>query len=58
MKRSDAIKFHTEEAAALDRLAAAAPGTPGGRQCASLARDHRSMADAARVGDYDTDLED
>ncbi|MGW2090374.1 hypothetical protein [Streptomyces sp. NPDC001880] len=58
MKRSEAIQFHTEEAAAADRLAGLAPGTPGARQCASNARDHRAMAEAARVGDYPTDLED
>lgn len=58
MKRSEAVQFHTEEAASYDRLAAAAPGTPGSRQCSALANNHRSMADAARAGDYDTDLED
>ncbi|MEV8398852.1 hypothetical protein [Streptomyces niveus] len=59
MNRAEAIKFHTEEAEASDRLAALAPGTPGARQCAANAADHRSYAEAARVGDYElADLED
>ncbi|MFJ8583646.1 hypothetical protein ACIRD2_03160 [Streptomyces sp. NPDC093595] len=58
MKRSEAIQFHTEEATTLDRTAALAPNSPGGRQCAELANDHRAMADAARLGDYPEDLED
>jgi hypothetical protein len=58
MKRSEAIKFHQEEAAALRRTAAEAPGTPGARQCRSHARDHENLADAARAYDYPEDLED
>lgn len=52
MNRSERIQFHTEEAASYDRTAALAPNTPGGRQCAELAADHRDLAEAARVGDY------
>ncbi|MEV4975542.1 hypothetical protein [Streptomyces scopuliridis] len=59
MKRTEAIKYHTEEAEAADRIAATAPGTSGADQLADNARDHRAYADAARVGDYDlADLED
>ncbi|QKW31502.1 hypothetical protein HUT11_35660 (plasmid) [Streptomyces seoulensis] len=52
MKRSERIQFHTEEAAALRVTAATASGTPGARQCLAAARDHDSLAEAARVGDY------
>lgn len=52
MSRSRRIQFHTEEATALRATAAEAPGTPGARQCLSQARDHDSLAEAARVGDY------
>lgn len=52
MKRSEAISYHTEEAAALRATAALADGTPGSRQCLAQARDHDSLAEAARVGDY------
>jgi hypothetical protein len=52
MKRNDRIRFHTEEATALRSTAALAPGTPGGRECLAQARDHDSLAEAARVGDY------
>ncbi|MGW1468439.1 hypothetical protein ACWCPT_29355 [Streptomyces sp. NPDC002308] len=58
MNRDEAIRFHTEEAAAADRIAATAPGTPGAAQHAASANDHRTLADAARLGDYPTDLED
>jgi hypothetical protein len=58
VKRSDAIQFHTEEAAALDRTAALDPSSPGGRQCAELAADHRELAEAARLYDYPEDLQD
>lgn len=58
MKRTEAIRFHNEEAAALRATAALAEGTPGSRQCLSHARDHEDLADAARVGEYPTDLED
>lgn len=58
MKRTDAVKFHTQEAAAARNRAAGAPGTPGGRELLAQARDHESMADAARLGDYPEDLED
>lgn len=57
-KRADVVTYHTEEAEAADRLASLAPGTPGARQCAANARDHRSLAEAARVGEYDIDLDD
>lgn len=46
------VQFHTEEAAAARALAARAPGTPGAQQCLANARDHESLAEAARVGDY------
>lgn len=52
MSRSSRIQFHTEEADALRATAAEAPGTPGASQCLAAARDHDSLADAARVGDY------
>jgi hypothetical protein len=52
MKPSEKVQFHTEEAAALRNTAALAPGTPGSRQCLAAARDHDSLAEAARVGDY------
>lgn len=57
MKRSEAIKFHTQEAAAARSLAAQAAG-PGSRELLAQASDHDSMAAAARVGDYPTDLDD
>jgi hypothetical protein len=52
MKRSERIQFHTEEAAALRSTAALAKGTPGSRECLAQARDHDSLAEAARAGDY------
>jgi hypothetical protein len=52
MKRSERIQFHNEEAASLRATSALAPGTPGASQCLSQARDHDSLAEAARVGDY------
>lgn len=59
MKRSEAIQYHQEEAAAARRLAAEAPGTPGSRQCLSNARDHEDLAEAARLYDYHyAELED
>jgi len=51
-KRSELAQFHTEEAAALRSTASLAPGTPGSQQCLAAARDHDSLAEAARVGDY------
>ena len=58
MKRSEAIKFHQEEADSYRRSAAEAPGTPGSRQCLGHARDHADLAEAARLHDYPEDLED
>lgn len=58
MKRNEAIQYHQEEAAALRRTAAEAPGTPGARQCLSHANDHDNLATAARLHDYPEDLED
>jgi hypothetical protein len=51
-KRCQLAQFHTEEAAALRSTASLAPGTPGSQQCLAAARDHESLAEAARVGDY------
>lgn len=58
MKRYEAIQHHQEEAASYRRAAAEETGTPGSGQCLSHARDHDSMADAARLHDYPEDLED
>lgn len=52
MSRSSRIQSHTQEAASLRSTAAAAPGTPGAGQCLAAARDHDSLAETARVGDY------
>jgi hypothetical protein len=58
MKRTDAIQFHTEEAADARRLAAQDTTTPAHTELLASARDHEVFADAARTYDYPGDLED
>ncbi|MDX3342716.1 hypothetical protein V5N34_32035 [Streptomyces baarnensis] len=60
MMRSEAIAHHTEEAESAERVAArAVPGTPGHRHQTDYAREHRVLAEAARLGDYpDAELQD
>jgi hypothetical protein len=59
MKRSDAIRYHRGEAAALRRTAAEDPDTSGASQCRAAARDHEDMAEAAELHDYHyAELED
>ncbi|MFJ4932343.1 hypothetical protein ACIP8U_00530 [Streptomyces pseudovenezuelae] len=57
MKRSDAIRFHSEEAASCNSAAASASG-PARSQLRELAADHQAHADMARHGEYPEDLED
>ncbi|MGG2465624.1 hypothetical protein ACO0M4_38670 [Streptomyces sp. RGM 3693] len=58
MKRTDAIRMHSEEAAALSWAAETAV-EPTRSWLLDAAEDHQAMADAARLGEYDYDeLED
>ena len=57
MKRSEAIRFHSEEAASYSSAAANANG-PARSQLQELAADHQAHADMARHGEYPEDLED
>lgn len=56
-KRSDVIRFHSEEAAAFSRAAAESTG-PTRQELGELAADHQAHADMARHGEYPTDLDD
>jgi hypothetical protein len=53
MKRSEAVAFHQQEAAAIRRTAAEAPGSRSSELLLEQASDHDAMAEAARVGDYE-----
>ena len=57
MKRTEAIRMHSEEAAALATAASTATG-PARQELNTLANDHQAHADMARHGEYPTDLED
>ncbi|MFJ9447151.1 hypothetical protein ACIRRH_35675 [Kitasatospora sp. NPDC101235] len=57
MRRPDAVRMHQEEAAAYARAAETATG-PARTGLQAQAADHQSLADAARHGEYPTDLED
>ncbi|UYB41702.1 hypothetical protein SLV14_004491 [Streptomyces sp. Je 1-4] len=58
MRRTDAVRMHSEEAAAYSRAAETAV-EPTRTWLLGTADDHQAMADAARLGDYHyTDLED
>src|SRR5690606_36770236 len=55
MGRKETVSYHHQEAAAARLLAAQADG-PGRGDLLEQAQDHDAMAEAARVGDYPTDL--
>lgn len=57
MKRSEAIRYHSEEAAAYSHAAASATG-PARGHLQEVAADHQAHADMARHGEYPEDLED
>ncbi|MFE6686585.1 hypothetical protein ACFVFQ_08905 [Streptomyces sp. NPDC057743] len=58
MKRTDAIRMHSEEAAAYSQAAETAVEPTRG-WLLGAADTHQAMADAARLGDYEYDeLED
>ncbi|MDR3082120.1 MAG: hypothetical protein LBV60_14550 [Streptomyces sp.] len=57
MKRTDAIRYHSEEAAAYSQAAATATG-PARGHLQEAADDHQAHADMARHGEYPEDLED
>jgi hypothetical protein len=55
MGRKETVSYHQQEAAAARQLAAQADG-PGRGDLLEQAQEHDAMAEAARVGDYPTDL--
>lgn len=57
MKRTEAIRMHSEEAAAYNRAAAEASGATRAH-LQEVAHDHQAHADMARHGEYPEDLED
>ncbi|MEV8523157.1 hypothetical protein AB0451_03215 [Streptomyces sp. NPDC052000] len=57
MKRTEAIQFHSEEAAACSQAAETASGAARGH-LHELAADHQAHADMARHNEYPEDLED
>ncbi|MFK0290087.1 hypothetical protein ACIQU6_06335 [Streptomyces sp. NPDC090442] len=58
MKRTDAIRMHNEEAAAISQAAETA-AEPTRSWLLDVAGDHQAAADAARFGEYEyEDLED
>ncbi|MFD9564373.1 hypothetical protein [Streptomyces sp. NPDC059994] len=58
MKRTDAIRLHSEEAASYSKAAESA-AEPARTQLREAANDHQVMADAARLYDYEwEELED
>lgn len=57
MKRSDAIRHHSQEAASYQRAADNSTG-PARPELQELAREHQGLADAARLYEYPEDLDD
>jgi hypothetical protein len=57
MKRTEAIQFHSEEAATYSRAAEGASG-PARSHLQEVAADHQAHADMARHYEYPEDLED
>lgn len=57
MKRTDALRYHSEEAAAYSQAATRATGA-NRTHLQEAAADHQAHADMARHNEYPEDLED